>query len=115
MVPEDLWAMERAGSPALSPDGRQVVFTPWTDPQRIDLYSPSRFAGSFKTPMLILHGEKDHRVPVTQGINLYGILQGKGVPSRIVIFPDEGHGELKPQGGVLWWKEVFAWLGRYLS
>ena len=88
---------------------------PWADPERIDLYSPSRFAGSFKTPTLILHGEKDYRVPVTQGINLHGVLQGKGVPSRIVIFPDEGHGELKPQAALLWWNEIFAWLDRYLS
>jgi len=88
---------------------------PWTDPDRIALYSPSRFARSFVTPTLILHGEKDYRVPVTQGINLYGVLQGKGVPARIVIFPDEGHGELKPQAAVLWWKETFAWLDRYLG
>jgi dipeptidyl aminopeptidase/acylaminoacyl peptidase len=89
--------------------------SPWTDPARIDLYSPSRFAASFATPTLILHGEKDYRVPVTQAINLHGVLQAKGVPSRIVIFPEEGHGEMRPQGAVLWWKEIFAWLDRHLS
>lgn len=88
---------------------------PWTDPARIDRYSPSRYAASFATPMLIVHGEKDYRVPVTQGINLYGVLQGKGVPSRIVIFPDEGHGSLKPQSSVLWYKEIFGWLDRHFS
>ena len=89
--------------------------SPWTDPARIDLYSPSRYAKNFKTPTLILHGEKDYRVPVTQGINLYGVLQGKGVPARIVIFPDENHWVLKPQSALLWWKEVFGWLGKYLG
>ena len=89
--------------------------SPWTDPARIDLYSPSRYAKNFKTPTLILHGERDYRVPVTQGINLYGVLQGKGVPARIVIFPDENHWVLKPQAALLWWKEVFAWLGKYLG
>lgn len=88
---------------------------PWTDPARIDLYSPSRYAKNFETPTLILHGEKDYRVPVTQGINLYGVLQGKGVPARIVIFPEENHWVLKPQAALLWWKEVFGWLGKYLG
>jgi dipeptidyl aminopeptidase/acylaminoacyl peptidase len=88
---------------------------PWTDPARIDLYSPSRYAKDFKTPTLILHGEKDYRVPVTQGINLYGVLQGKGVPARIVLFPEENHWVLKPQAALLWWKEVFGWLDRYLG
>jgi dipeptidyl aminopeptidase/acylaminoacyl peptidase len=88
---------------------------PWTDPERLDRSSPSRFARDFKTPTLILHGEKDYRVPVTQGINLYGVLQGKGVPARIVVFPDESHWVLKPQAALLWWKEVFAWLDRHLG
>lgn len=86
---------------------------PWEDPDRIDLWSPSRFAKHFKTPTLILHGERDYRVPYTQGINLHGVLAGKGVPSRIVIFPNENHWVLKPQAGRLWWGEVFAWLERY--
>jgi dipeptidyl aminopeptidase/acylaminoacyl peptidase len=89
--------------------------SPWTDPARVDLYSPSRYAKDFKTPTLILHGEKDYRVPVTQGINLYGVLQGKGVPARIVLFPEENHWVLKPQASLLWWKEVFGWLGKYLG
>ncbi|HEX7183244.1 MAG TPA: S9 family peptidase [Thermoanaerobaculia bacterium] len=88
---------------------------PWTDPARVDLYSPSRYAKNFTTPTLILHGEKDYRVPVTQGINLYGVLQGKGVPARIIVFPDENHWVLKPQAALLWWKEVFGWLERYLG
>ena len=88
---------------------------PWTDPAKVDLKSPSRYAKNFVTPTLILHGEKDYRVPVTQGINLYGVLQGKGVPTRIVIFPDENHWVLKPQAALLWWKETIAWLDRYIG
>ena len=88
---------------------------PWTDPERVDLYSPSRYAPNFTTPTLILHGENDFRVPVTQGINLYGVLQGKGVPTRIVIFPGENHWILKPQAAQLWWQEFFAWLERYIG
>jgi len=88
---------------------------PWEDPDRIDLWSPSRFAEHFNTPTLILHGERDYRVPYTQGINLHGVLTGKGVPSRIVIFPKENHWIMKPQSARLWWGEVFAWLERHLG
>jgi dipeptidyl aminopeptidase/acylaminoacyl peptidase len=88
---------------------------PWTDPAKLAEQSPSYYAKNFKTPTLILHGEKDYRVPVTQGINLFGVLQGKGVQARIVIFPEENHWVLKPQAALLWWKEVFGWLGRYLG
>ncbi len=88
---------------------------PWTDPAKLTAQSPSHSAKNFVTPTLILHGEKDFRVPVTQGINLYGVLQGKGVPARIVIFPEENHWVLKPQAALLWWKEVFGWMDRYLK
>ena len=88
---------------------------PWTNPNRIDLYSPSRYAANFKTPTLILHGEKDYRVPYTQGVNLHGVLTGKGVPSRIVIFPNENHWILRPQSAKLWWTEVHGWLDRYIG
>ena len=89
--------------------------TPWEDPERVDLYSPSRFAKNFATPTLILHGELDYRVPVSQGINLHHVLTGKGVPSRIVIFPDENHWILKPQAAEVWWGEVYAWLEKYIG
>ena len=86
---------------------------PWQNPNRIDLYSPSRYAQNFQTPTLILHGELDYRVPVTQGINLHGVLTGKGVESRIVIFPKENHWILKPQAAKLWWREVHGWLEKH--
>lgn len=86
---------------------------PWTDPVRLNAWSPSRLVPSMNTPTLILHGEMDYRVPVTQGINLHGALSGKGVPSRIVVFPREHHWIVRPQAARLWWHEVFAWLDRW--
>lgn len=88
---------------------------PWENPSRIDLYSPSRFAKDFDTPTLILHGELDYRVPVTQGINLHGVLTAKGVESRIVIFPEENHWILKPQAAEIWWREVHGWLEKHVG
>lgn len=96
--------------------GRSFAYgaDPWEDPDRIDEQSPSRFAKNFNTPTLILHGELDYRVPYTQGVFLHGVLTGKGVPSRIVIFPQENHWILKPQSAEIWWREVFNWLDTYL-
>ena len=87
---------------------------PWTDPVRLNAWSPSRFVPTMSTPTLILHGEMDYRVPVTQGINLHGALSGKGVPARIVVFPHEHHWIVRPQAARLWWSEVLGWLDRWL-
>ena len=95
--------------------GHNYGATPWEDPEKIDRVSPSRYAKHFKTPMLILHGELDFRVPVTQAINLHHVLTGKGVPSRIVIFPGEGHWILKPQAAEIWWREVIGWLTEHIG
>jgi len=97
--------------------GRSINYgaEPWVDPARIDLYSPSRFAAHFKTPTLILHGERDYRVPYAQALNLYGVLTAKGVPARIVVFPEENHWVLKAQSAKLWYGEVLTWLDRWLA
>lgn len=88
---------------------------PFKDPARIDRNSPSRFAANFNTPTLILHGEKDYRVPYTQGLNLHGVLTAKGVPSRLVVYPEENHWILKSNNAIHWWGEVHNWLNRHLT
>jgi len=80
----------------------------------LDRYNPIRHAGGMKTPMLILHGEKDYRVPYTQAIQLYNILQQRKVPSRIVVYPEENHWILKPANSVHWYGEFLDWLARWL-
>jgi dipeptidyl aminopeptidase/acylaminoacyl peptidase len=87
---------------------------PWDRIEGIDLYNPARAAKGFKTPMLVLHGEKDYRVPVTQGLECYGVLKAKGVPARLVYFPDENHWILKPRNSAFWYDEVLGWLKRFL-
>ena len=94
---------------------RPLGAPPWGDLTQIDKQSPQRFAANFKTPTLVMHGEKDFRVPVTQGFEYYNTLRMKGVPTRLVYFPDENHWVLKPQNSRLWMREFFAWLEKYVG
>ncbi len=94
---------------------RALGAPPWGDMEQIDKQSPQRFAANFKTPTLVIHGEKDFRVPVTQGLEYFSTLRQKGVPSRLVYFPDENHWVLKPQNARLWSSEFFAWLDKYVG
>jgi dipeptidyl aminopeptidase/acylaminoacyl peptidase len=91
---------------------------PWVNRTEYDKWSPHRFAaayGRFKTPMLVIHGEQDYRVPYTQGLELFSALQRQGVPSRLLLFPDEGHWIGRPQNARLWYKEFLGWLAAYLK
>ena len=92
---------------------------PWWDStamaQQYRRWSPHLAAGNFRTPTLVLHGELDYRVPYTEGISMFTALQRKNVPSRLVVFPDEGHWIGKPQNQRLWWHEVLGWLRKYLA
>ena len=86
---------------------------PWENPE-FEKWSPHKHAAKFKTPNLIIHNELDFRVPLNQGLSLFTTLQRKGVPSKLLIFPDEGHWVLKPQNSELWHKTIFEWLDGYL-
>ena len=88
---------------------------PWKGIEVIDRWNPARYATGFNTPMLVLHGEKDYRVPVAQGLECYGVLKAKGVPARLVYFPDENHWVLKPANSLLWYREVLGWIKRWLG
>ncbi len=78
-------------------------------------FSPHRFVKNWKTPLFVIHGEKDFRVPVTQGMEAFTAAQVQGVESRFLYFPEEGHWVLGPQNGVLWHRLFFDWLDRYLK
>ncbi len=94
---------------------RPLGAMPWGDIAKIDKQSPERFAAGFKTPTLVMHGEKDFRVPITQGFEYYNTLRIKGVPSRLVYFPDENHWILRPQNARLWHREFFAWFDKHIG
>jgi|YNPMSStandDraft_1061717.scaffolds.fasta_scaffold20131_2 dipeptidyl aminopeptidase/acylaminoacyl peptidase len=89
---------------------------PWQNKyEQINKHNPAFNAHNFKYPMLVIHGEKDYRVPVTQGLELYGILKGKGVPAKLIYFPDENHWILTPQNSIFWYKEFINWFDKYLK
>jgi dipeptidyl aminopeptidase/acylaminoacyl peptidase len=83
---------------------------PWEKPEEYAKFSPSHFANEFRTPTLVIHGELDFRVPYGQGLQLYTALQMKKVPSKLLIYPDEGHWILKPQNSLLWYKTFIDWI-----
>jgi dipeptidyl aminopeptidase/acylaminoacyl peptidase len=87
--------------------------TPWDNPETYDRWSPSNFVKEFHTPTLVIHGEQDFRVPYTQGLQLFTALQLQKVPSKLLLFPDEGHWVLKPQNSRLWYKTVLDWVDHW--
>ena len=82
----------------------------WKNPAKVAAQSPHAFANRMRTPTLITHGTNDYRVPDTNGLAYYNTLQSRGVPARLVWFPDENHWVLKPRNSRLWYNEVFDWL-----
>lgn len=88
---------------------------PWQNRELYEKFSPHRFAQNFKTPTLVVHGELDFRVPVSEGLQLFTALQRQGVPSRFLYFPDEGHWVLKPKNSKLWNETVLGWLDQHLK
>ena len=91
---------------------------PWTAAPNFERLSPHTYAADFskyKTPTLVTCGELDFRVPYTQSLEFFTALQRQDVPSRLVVFPDEGHWILKPQNSRFWYGEVTGWLAKYLN
>lgn len=89
----------------------------WQAPQPVsyEKYSPHKFAKNWDTPILVIHGEQDFRVPVTQGMEAFQLAQLKGIPSRFLYYPGEGHWVLGPQNGILWHRVYFDWLAKTLN
>jgi dipeptidyl aminopeptidase/acylaminoacyl peptidase len=92
--------------------------TPWANPELYDKWSPEQSAaalGKFKTPTLVTGGEIDFRIPYTQDLEFFTALQRQGVPSKLVIFPNEGHWILQPQDSEYWYHTFLDWLATYLK
>jgi dipeptidyl aminopeptidase/acylaminoacyl peptidase len=87
--------------------------TPWDAPQEYERWNPVNHVTKWKTPMLVIIADKDYRVPYTQGLGAFTALQRRGVPSRLLRYPDENHWILKPQNSIQWYDEVFSWMDRW--
>ena len=116
----------RVGTPEgpVGPAGDGVTFggikqggSPWSnDPKAVRHYnlSPHKLVTKWHTPLMVIHGAMDYRVPVDEGMAAYNAAQMMGVPSRLLIFPDENHWILKPQNAMLWHREYFKWLSEWI-
>ena len=91
---------------------------PWWNSPQPKSYTesdPINFIDKWKAPIMIITGEKDFRIPYTQSLEAFQICQLKGIKSRLLVFPDEGHWILKPQNSEFWYTNVLDWLRKHLN
>jgi len=84
-------------------------------PEKHEKFNPVNFVNKWKTPMLVVQGELDFRIPTTQGLGAFTALQRQGIESKLLVFPDENHWVLKPANSLLWHHTVLNWLDHYLK
>ncbi len=89
--------------------------TYYEDPAAFEKWNPVNYVDRWKTPMLVITGEKDFRIPYTQGLAAFTALQRRDVPSRLLVFPNENHWVLKPKNSRQWYAEVLGWMDRWTA
>jgi dipeptidyl aminopeptidase/acylaminoacyl peptidase len=117
MTTEEMWFPDWDNGGIAQP-GKYMSGSPWSNnpvARRHYANSPHKLVEKWDTPILITHGELDYRVPVDQGMAAFNAAQMMGVPSRMILFPDENHWILKPQNSIHWNREFFGWLDTYLK
>jgi dipeptidyl aminopeptidase/acylaminoacyl peptidase len=87
--------------------------TPWDNPENYEKHNPVNFVKNWQTPMLVVHSAHDFRVTETQGFAVFNALQRRGIPSKLLYFPDENHWVLKPQNSIFWHDTVLDWLDQW--
>ena len=85
----------------------------WQVPENVEKFNPVNHVANWNKPMLVIHGVRDYRIPYAQGLSAFTALQRKGIPSRLLIFPDENHWVLKPNNSIRWHHEVEQWLNQW--
>jgi len=101
---EELWFMEWENGG-----------TQYDNPRGYEQSNPLDFVSKWRTPMLIVHGEQDFRIPYSQGLGAFTALQRRGIESKLLVFPDENHFVLKPANVLEWYHTVFDWLDAHLK
>jgi dipeptidyl aminopeptidase/acylaminoacyl peptidase len=89
--------------------------TPYANPKGYEQFNPVNHVADWTKPELVIHSQRDYRIPVEQGLATFGALQRKGVPSQLLYFPNENHWVLKPQNLVQWHDTVFGWLDKWTA
>ena len=108
---------------AMAYETEELWFTEWEhgakayyeDPAAYERWNPVNHVAKWKTPMLVITGEKDYRIPYSQGLAAFTALQRREIPSRLLVMPDENHWVLKPNNSIQWYGEVFGWMDRWLG
>ena len=78
-------------------------------------WDPSAHLSRWSTPELVVHCEKDYRVPISEGLAVFNVLQARDVPSQFLVFPDENHWILKPENSLVWHKTVLNWMNKHVG
>ncbi|MGA7614078.1 MAG: S9 family peptidase [Thermoanaerobaculia bacterium] len=102
------YATEELWFPAWEQEG-----LPWVVPQNYEKFNPVNLVDKWKTPMLVVHSANDFRIPESQGLGVFTALQRRGIPSKLLYFPDESHFVLKPANSILWHDTVLAWIDKW--
>ncbi len=89
--------------------------TPWDHPEGYQKFNPANHVENWRTPMLVVQGDLDFRIPTAQGLSTFTALQRRGIDSRLIVFPNENHWVLKPANSLQWHDEVFGWLNKHLA
>jgi dipeptidyl aminopeptidase/acylaminoacyl peptidase len=89
--------------------------SPWQHPENYEKFNPLNHVADWRVPMLVIHSEKDFRIPLEQGLAAFTALQWRGIPSEFLTFPDENHWVLKPQNSLLWHDTINRWLRRWTA
>lgn len=103
---EELWFMNHDFNGPFNQSGF-VPGSPYYD------WNPLLYVDNWATPHFVIHNSKDYRLPVSEGILLFNLLQSKGVPSKLLNFPDENHWVLSQENSLVWHTEIFKWINYY--
>ena len=89
--------------------------TQYENPRGYEQFNPVNYVSEWKTPMMVIQGDRDFRIPTAQGLSTFSALQRRGIESRLLVFPDENHWVLKANNSLQWHNEVFGWLEQHLK
>ncbi|KXH27971.1 prolyl oligopeptidase [Colletotrichum salicis] len=85
----------------------------WENREGYEKWDPAHHLDQWSTPQLVIHNELDYRLPISEGLAMFNVLQARGVPSKLLMFPDENHWVLKPENSLVWHSEVLGWINKY--